>query len=141
MSLDINFNKSISIEEVKEKTTLKVVEKDGSNFLEDQYGNVIFFKGYGITLYGGPRNPTKIIDELIKVFDIKFIDDEAIDMYDYEPDKYKDIDLFTPTMLKYGYLLGFDGKIVIPEREESDYLPYKDGSDTNKNNSEQDLPF
>jgi hypothetical protein len=138
MSLDINFNKSISTEEIKEKTTLKVVEKDGSNFLEDQYGNVVFFKDYGITLYGGPRNPTKILDELIKVFDIKFIDDSAIDMYDYEPDKYENIDLFIPTMLEYGYLLGFDGKIVIPEREESDYLPYKENSSTDNN---QDLPF
>jgi hypothetical protein len=62
-------------------------------------------------------------------------------MYDYEAEKYKDIDLFTPTMLKYGYLLSFDGKIVIPEREESDYLPYKDDSSTNKNNENQDLPF
>jgi hypothetical protein len=71
MSLDINFNKTISTKEIIEKTTLKVVEKDGSNFLEDEYGNVVFFKDYGITLYGGPRNPTKILDELIKVFDIK----------------------------------------------------------------------
>ena len=140
MSLDINFNKSISTEEIKEKTTLKVVENDGSNFLEDQYGNVVFFKEYGITIYGGPRNPTKILDELIKLFDIKFIDDEAIDMYNYEPGKYKDIDLFTPTMIKYGYLLGFDGKIVIPEREESDYLPYKDDSKS-KDGDDQDLPF
>lgn len=138
MSLDINFNKSISIEEIKEKTTLKLVEKDDSNFLEDQYGNVVFFKDYGITLYGGPRNPTKILDELISVFDIKFIDDESIDMYDYEPEKYKNIDLFTPTMLKYGYLLGFDGKIIIPEREESDYLPYSEADEINEN---KDLPF
>lgn len=34
--------------------------------------------------------------------------------------------------------LNIDGEIVIPEREESNYLPYKDGSDTNKNNDEQD---
>lgn len=138
MSLDINFNKPISIEEIKEKTTLKIVEKDGSNFLEDQYGNIIFFKEYGITLYGGVNNPMKIIDELIKVFDIKFIDDDSIDKYDYEPDKYKDIDLFIPTMLNYGYLLGFDGKIIIPEREEAEYLPY------NKNESDKenkDFPF
>lgn len=139
MSLDINFNKSISTEEIKEKTTLKIVEKDGSNFLEDQYGNVVYFKGYGITLYGGPRNPTKILDELIKVFDIKFIDDEAIDKYDYEPDKYKDIDLFIPTMLSFGYLLGFDGKIIIPERDEYEYLPYKSEDDNDDSNS--DLPF
>ncbi len=138
MSLDINFNKSISTEEIKEKTTLKVVEKDGSNFLEDQYGNVVFFKDYGITLYGGPRNPTKILDELIKVFDIKFIDDSAIDKYDYEPDKYENIDLFIPTMLEYGYLLNFDGKIVIPEREEADYLPYKNDDKGTENN---DFPF
>jgi len=138
MSLDINFDKSITLCDIESKTALKVVEKNGNNFLEDEYGNVVSFKGYGITLYGGPRNPTKILDELISVFDIKFIDDGAIDMYDYEPEKYKNIDLFIPTMLKYGYLLDFDGKIVIPEREESDYLPYSETNETDKN---EDLPF
>lgn len=138
MSLDINFNKSISSEEIKEKTTLKIVKKDDSEFLEDEYGNVVFFKGYGITLYGGPRNPTKILDELVKAFDIKFIDDDSIDKYDYEPDKYKNIDLFTPTMLSHGYLLGFDGKIVIPERDNRDYLPYNKETNSDEDN---DLPF
>lgn len=122
MSLDINFNKSISKQEIEEKTSLKVEEKDGSKFLVDQYGNVVFFKGYGITLYGGPRNPLKILDELIKTFDIMFIDDSAIDKLDYESDKYKPEDLFWETMDEYGYVT--DGKIVIPEREEKDYLPF-----------------
>lgn len=122
MSIDIEFNKSISVEEIKEKTNLKVVEDDC--YLEDQYGNVVFFKEYGITLYG-PVNPTKILDELINTFSIKYILDESIDLYHHESDKYKNIDLYTPTMLNHGYLLGFDGKIIIPEREESDYMPYK----------------
>lgn len=62
MSLDINFDKSIPLGKIESKTTLKVVKKDGNNFLEDQYGNIVFFKDYGITLYGGPRNPFKILD-------------------------------------------------------------------------------
>jgi hypothetical protein len=138
MSLDLNFDKSISVDEIIKKTNLKVVEENGVNFLEDEYGNVVYFKGYGVTLYGGPRNPKKILDELIKVFGVKFIDDEAIDMYDYEPEKYKDIDLFIPTMLNYGYLLGFDGKIVVPKREESEYLPFRTKE---KDDDGDGLPF
>lgn len=53
MSLDFNFNKSISAEEIKDKTSLIVDVKDGSEFLKGQYGNAVFFKGYGITLYVG----------------------------------------------------------------------------------------
>lgn len=140
MSLDINFNKSISIEEIKEKTTLKVVEKDGNNFLEDQYGNVVLFKDYGITLYGGPRNPFKILDELVSAFGIMFIDDESIDKYDYEPEKYKDVDLFTPTMIEYGYNV-VDGVVTVPEREESEYLPYNKNEVTDDTSGDSDLPF
>jgi len=126
MSLDINFNKTISPNDIDSKTTLKVVVKDGSNFLEDEYGNVVLFKGYGITLYGEPRNPMKILDELVRAFDIMFINDESIDKYDYEPDKYKDVDLFTPTMIYHGYIV-VDGVVTVPERDESEYIPYKRG--------------
>jgi hypothetical protein len=58
MSLDINFNKSIPSEEIEQKTTIKLVEKNGSKFLEDQYGNVVFFKKdkngeFDISIVGG----------------------------------------------------------------------------------------
>lgn len=138
MSLDLNFNKSLSAKEIEEKTSLKVEVKDGSEFLVDTYGNVVFFKGYGITLYGGPRNPWKILDELIQAFDIMFIDDSAIDKLDYEPEKYKADDLFWETMNEYGYVQ--DGKVVVPEREEKDYLPYPERENKNGGDGEE-LPF
>lgn len=137
MSLDINFNKSLTSKEIEEKTSLKVEVEDGSEFLKDQYGNMVFFKGYGITLYGGPKNPWKILDELIRVFEIMFIDDEAIDKLDYEPEKYKAEDLFFETMKNYGYIQ--DNKIVVPEREETYYLPYPPRVD--KKHNEEELPF
>jgi hypothetical protein len=124
MSLDINFNKSIPSEEIEQKTTIKLVEKNGSKFLEDQYGNVVFFKGYGITIYGNSRNPTKILDELINTFDIMFLDDDAMDKYYHEPDKYNNSYLYIETMIKYGYILDSDGKIKIPKRNISEYLPF-----------------
>jgi len=124
MSLDIFFNKTVSIKEIKEKTNLKIIEKKGRTFLEDDYGNSISYYEEGMTLYY-PQNPNRILDELIKIFDIEYIDDDAFCNYIYEPEKYKDIDLYIPTMLKYGYFLGVNGKIVIPKRTEKDYLPYK----------------
>jgi hypothetical protein len=132
MSLDLNFNKSISKDEIEEKTSLKVITNGGSEFLEDQYGNVVFFKGYGITLYG-LRNSTKILDELIRAFEIMFLDDNAMDKYHYESEKYKDVDLWMETMDRYGYII--DGKVVIPERDESEYLPHSQIEFTD------DLPF
>ncbi|MBP9758744.1 hypothetical protein KBD45_03540 [Candidatus Dojkabacteria bacterium] len=137
MSLDLEFNKSLSAKEIEEKTSLKVEVHNGSEFLKDQYGNIVFFKSYGITLYGGPRNPQKILDELIRAFDIMFIDDEAIDKLDYESEKYKAEDLFLETMDKYGYVT--DGKIIVPERDESEYLPYKINWEAPGDDSE--LPF
>lgn len=111
--------------------------------MEDGYGNIVATKGdpiYGITLYGTGRNPTKILDELIKSFDIRFIDDKSIDLYHYETKKYENIDLFTTTMIEYGYLLNFDGKIVIPERVEYDYLPYNEKNSVNYD-QEKDSPY
>ena len=142
MSLDINFNKTITLSEIEDKTTLKVVEVSGNLYLEDQYGNVVAAKGtplYGITLYGGPRNPIKILDELVNAFDIMFIDDESIDKYNYEPKKYDDVDLYTSTMVEYGYLLKRGGGIVITERDENEYVPYDKKVIIPK--PESDLPF
>lgn len=140
MSLDINFDKSIPLGKIESKTTLKVVKKDGNNFLEDQYGNIVFFKDYGITLYGGPRNPFKILDELVNAFGIMFIDNDSIDKYYYEPEKYKDVDLFTPTMIEYGYTV-VNGTVTVPEREESEYLPYNRTEVDDNDSGDSDLPF
>ena len=65
-----------------------------------------------------------------------FIDDSAIDKLDYEPEKYKAEDLFLETMNEYGYVI--DGKIIVPEREESEYLPYKQKED---DSLESGFPF
>lgn len=140
MSLDINFDKSIPLGKIESKTTLKVVKKDGNNFLEDQYGNIVFFKDYGITLYGGPRNPFKILDELVNAFGIMFIDNDSIDKYYYEPEKYKDVDLFTPTMIEYGYTV-VNGTVTVPEREESEYLSYNRTEVDDNDSGDSDLPF
>lgn len=103
MSLDFNFNKSLTTEEIKEKTTLKVEDKESGEFLLDKNGNAVFFKGYGITAYAG-NNPSEILSELYQAFGVMFIDDHAIEKYDYEPEKYENIDLFLETMIKYGLI-------------------------------------
>ena len=121
MSLDLNFNKSIFIQEIVDKTSIKVEKKNGSDFLVDQYGNAVFFKGYGITVRSN-SNPCKILDELIQVFDIMFLDDDAEHKLHSEPENYKEKDIYWETMDIYGYVT--DGVIQVPEREESQYLPF-----------------
>lgn len=138
MSLDFNFNKSLSAKEIEENTSLKVVLNNSVEYLRDQYDNVVCFKGYGITLYGAPRNPWKIFDELIRAFDVMFIDDSAMDKLYYEPEKYNAEDLFLETMNKYGYVI--DGKIIVPKRTEEDYLPYSPRED-NGGEIDDELPF
>ena len=138
MSLDLNFNKSLSTQEIIEKTSIKVEEKHGSEFLVDQYGNAVFFKGYGITVRGS--NPTKILDELIQAFDIMFLDDDAEDKLHYEPEKYKEEDVYWETMDSYGYVI--DGVIQVPERDDSKYLPFpKIELSSSNNDDDDDLPF
>jgi hypothetical protein len=138
MSLDLNFNKELSSHDIQTKTNLIITNNEFGKFIEDEYGNVVSAKGepiYGITLYGNMRrNPRKILDTLITTFKIKFIDDDAIDDYYHEPELYKNIDLYTPTTLKYGYLIDFNGDIVIPQRNENDYLPYEKITDEPNNN-------
>ena len=77
---------------------------------------------YGITVRR--CNPVKILDELIKAFDVMFIDDDYMEILAYEPKEYEDVDLYLTTMVKCGYLAKKGGGIVIPEREERDFLPY-----------------
>jgi hypothetical protein len=126
MSQQLTFNKILSIEEIKEKTSLIVEERDGCNWLVDKFGNVIQVGGndllsmYGITIRG-LRNPTFILDELIKTFNIMFIDDEAEELLYYEPEKYKVNDMFIDVMGKYGYII--DGELIIPQREEDELKP------------------
>lgn len=101
------------------------------------YQKVLVDLHNGITLYG-MRNPNKILDELIRAFDIMFLDDDAMDKHHYEPEKYKDVDLWMETMDKYGYVQ--DGKVVVPEREEADYLPYPPREPKGGGDGEE-LPF
>jgi len=139
MGLNINFNKTISLDGVENKTDLKVVEDNNGTFLEDEFGNTIMVKGdpiYGVTRYGSINNPIKILDELVKGFGVKFITDGEIDKYHYESEKYKDIDLYTITMVKAGYLLKFNGDIVIPERNKDKCKPYNEITD-----GDNGLPF
>ena len=141
MSLDITFNKKISFDEIETKTSLKVVFKNGNNFLQDEYGNVCLIEDNptcGVTFYGSKNNPTKIIDELINNLEIKFIDDSYEEMFFYEPEKYKDINLWTVCMIRYGYLLDFDGNIIVPEREDESYKPYDPSQKKIENDN---LPF
>lgn len=69
-----------------------------------------------------------------------FIDNDSIDKYYYEPEKYKDVDLFTPTMIEYGYTV-VNGTVTVPEREESEYLPYNRTEVDDNDSGDSDLPF
>lgn len=130
--MDIIFNQKLKLEEIEKQTTLKVVKKVENNFLEDEFGNTVIFLGNGLSLRENSTNPTKILDELIKNFNIKFIDKETERELEYFPEKFKNIDIFKTITIKMGYFLGWKNQIIIPQRCELDYHPYS------KN---YDLPF
>jgi hypothetical protein len=133
MSLDIEFNKTLTNKEITEKTSLKIVEKDGNFYLVDEYDNTVIFKGRGITSYGSV-NITKILDELITAFEIMFIDDDDLQFIYHNPNC-SVMELSIETMTRYGYIE--NREVKVPIRDESEYLPFNDGSD----DGSDDLPF
>jgi hypothetical protein len=144
MSLDLDFNISLSKEEIEEKTPIKVHIIGEDEYLVDEYDNVVTFNGYGITIRG--QNPYKILDELIQVFNIMFIDDEAMDQLREEPEKQTLDEVYETTMIRYDYSI-VDGKVIIPKRTEDFYKPYVDrvivftkDDDTNQDDDDE-LPF
>ena len=122
--MDIIFNQKLKLEEIEKQTTLKVVKKVENNFLEDEFGNTVIFLGNGLSLRENSTNPTKILDELIKNFNIKFIDKETERELEYFPENFRNIDIFKTITIKMGYYIGYKNQIVIPKRCELDYQPY-----------------
>src|ERR1035437_4504479 len=87
MSVDLIFNKSISFEDIKIKTGLKIKEGEhGSKFLVDEYGNSFIFLAFseeevsGLTIREY-ENPTKILDELVGKFELMYMDDERYEHF------------------------------------------------------------
>jgi hypothetical protein len=134
MSLDIEFNKEINLKKFYKlldgkvsKVKVQELEDGIGEWVVDKYGNTTLLdvnkdKIFGLTAYGA-NNPTFLLDELVKAFNVMFIMDEDIELYEYQPEIYQNIDLFTPRMIYSGYMLNFDNEVIVPERDEKDYLP------------------
>lgn len=138
MSVDYTFNKKISFNDINEKTSLKVVENNGSNWIVDPFNNHMFIKeknyvNYNgepvdsptleLTVYGG-NNSTMIRDELIKHFNVKFITDNEEEIFYYHPELLENIDeIYNSVMTEHNYII--DGEnIIIPNRITDDYERY-----------------
>lgn len=89
MSIDFTFYTRIKLSEVSEKTSLRIVNNDNGTFIQDNEGNVAsVIKGsfkrvdseepdddtFEIVVYGS-NNPTKIINELVENFNLRFLTD------------------------------------------------------------------
>ena len=161
MSVDYIFNKKISLNDISEKTSLKVVENNGSNWIVDPFNNHMFIKEKNyvnengepvdsktleLTVYYG-NNSTMILDELVKHFNVRFItDNEEIELY-YHPELSLD-ELSNSVMIEHGYRINND-IVFIPDRIEDDYKQYKTSTSTNQTKpteidddiSPDELPF
>lgn len=155
MSVDYSFNKKISFDEIINKTSLKIENHNDHNWLIDEFGNHILIKEKNcvdencnpvdpptleICAYGR-NNSTKVRDELIKHFNVKFITDNEEELLYHEPERCENIEqMFDKVMEQYGYLI--NGEIIVPEREISEYKPHEPlFPQTNNENSDDNLPF
>lgn len=154
MSLDIMFNKSISLEDIENKTTLKIKDKNNCKWLVDEFGNCMLIKennwvdefgnkvnDYSLELTSyGLNNPTKIMEELIKTFDAKFITDNELEILYYESENEINMnELFDNSMKRFGYLI--DDKIVVPKRKDECYIPYENKFPEQQIENNDGLPF
>ena len=118
MSLDISFNKKITMEDIKEKTPLKIECVNNHNFITDEDNNHMLIKEKGytdklgnrvdsptleLTCYGA-NNPKKIMDTLINTFHAKFITDNEEELLFRDTTGLVDIEkLYDEVMKKFGY--------------------------------------
>jgi hypothetical protein len=118
MSLDISFNKKITMEDIKDKTPLKIeyvnnyhyiTDEDNNHMLiqekgyRDKLGNTIDSPTLDLTCYGA-NNPKKIMDTLINTFHAKFITDEEQERIYRDTTGLIDIEkLYDEVMERYGY--------------------------------------
>lgn len=140
MSVEYQFNKRIKLSEIESKTDLKIVEHDGEKFLIDHYGNSVHISqsdyDYVYELWSyGLNNSTYIRDSLVRVFGVKFIIDNEEMMFYYEPELLSDSEnLYDVVMVRYGYGINDDGSVIIPDRDDEDYYPFR--SDVNEKRKE-----
>jgi hypothetical protein len=148
MSIDIYFNKKITVKEVVNNTSLTIVNRFGHYFLCDECGNAVSLYSYKLgddtfdSFCVRRTNAYKILDELVDKFNVSFIDDDILNSLDRDG-KGDNLDkVYLDNMEEHGYLF-VDGKFIINEREEGFYNntngcePCKDSTD----DEEEDLPF
>lgn len=163
MSVEYIFNKKISFDDINEKTSLKVVVNNGSNWIVDPFNNHMLIKEKNyvnenrepvdsptleLTVYGG-SNSTMIRDELIKHFNVKFITDNEEESFYYHPELLENVEeIYNSVMTEHDYIV--DGEnIIIPDRSVGDYERYSPIEDKPNNVSsiiissvnDNDLPF
>jgi hypothetical protein len=122
MSIDFTFNKKITIDDIKKITSLNVIEENDSIWIVDDFNNRVVINEIDndleISVYGR-NNPTKILDELIKHFQVKFLTDEEIEHLLREEEYTVDF-LCNRVMSDYGYFKDNE-KIIVPIRKLEDY--------------------
>ena len=157
MSVEITFNKSFTLNDVLEKTSLKVEEyKDGDYLILDNYGNsvlaILVNKELGLNSFIdeislGGYNIKKIFDEIVYNFQTTFITDNEIHDYfmhkRYHPEIIYDLDSkYDEITTGNGYIIDPITKFIsLPHREESDYFSPPVEPQKISDEKDDDLPF
>jgi hypothetical protein len=164
MSIDLRFDRPITVKELKEKTDIDIVyvdynypnftirsyekkeETDDRVFLTDKYENDIWIMGeifdesfYLLNLCAG-SNGLYILDTLVKKLGVRIMLEEKCLEFDYSENKNEEMweRMFDESMQMLGYMK--DGKIIVPNRSESEYLPYRKRNEI-ISYVDDDLPF
>ena len=115
MSIDFYFYEKLTLTDVINKTNIKVLERDGNTFLQDDDGNLIkvnrgvYMDEFGEVDYDtfelssyGSNNPKNIIDELVEKLGLRFLIDDEEEYLCHN--NIPDLDIYlNESMCKYGY--------------------------------------
>lgn len=118
MSLTISFEKVISLEDIKNKTTIVVEEKDNEYWLSYNKSKILidlFDKKTnsfsGLTRYG-LNDLTVIMNQIVITFQTRFLDCDGQQHFFNEPTLDLN-ELYDKTLTKYGYSIDESGLISL----------------------------
>ena len=118
MSLDITFEKSFTLDEIKKTTSIEIKYEKNKHWLVKNGSCILINTEEGetefdsITRYG-ENELTEIMNEIVINSQTRFItDNELPDLFNSKSEKDTD-KLFNDTTIKYGYKINNDGVISL----------------------------
>ena len=137
MGIDITFNKTISLKDIEEKTSLKI--RIETVILENENGQGIRCSIHDdcLSTLMSVRSE-EVMDELVGAFNAKFITDNELQMCVSDDENQNEVEttenVWDKVTSKFGYIIdGDDVKVPIRDRTAN--------ADSDKNHLDSDLPF